>query len=56
MNDYRVYVGLHEMRMMRWMCGVTRREKIRNENIRWTTRVVQASETISEKRLKCSTV
>ena len=34
------------------MCGVTRRGKIRNEHIRVTTRVVQASKKITEKRLK----
>ena len=34
------------MRILRWMCGVTRRDKIRNE------RVVQASKKITEKRLK----
>ena len=43
---------VNEMRMLRWMCGVTRVDKIRNEHIRWTTRVVQASKKISDKRLK----
>ena len=45
------------MRMLIWMCGVTRKE-IRNEHIRGTTRVVRlywckASKKITEKRLKC---
>ena len=31
---------------------MTRRDKIRNEHIRGTTRVVQASKKITEKRLK----
>ena len=43
---------VNEMRMMRWTCGVTRRDTIRNEHIRGTTRVVQASKNITEKRLK----
>ena len=43
---------VNEMMMLTWMCGVTRRDKIRNEHIRETTRVVQASTKITEKRLK----
>ena len=35
------------MRMLRWMCG----DKIRNEHIRGTTRVAQASKKITERRL-----
>ena len=40
------------MRMLRWMCGVTRKDNIRNEHIRGTTKVVQASRKITERRLK----
>ena len=38
-------LAVNEMRMLRWMCGVTRGEKIRNEHIR----VVQGSKKITEK-------
>ena len=43
---------VNEMRMLRWMCGVTKRDKIRKEHI-IGTRVAQASKKITEKRLKC---
>ena len=42
---------VNEMRMLTWMCGVTRRDKILNEHIRGT-RLAQASKKITEKRLK----
>ena len=45
-------LDVNERMMLRWMCGVTRRNNIRNEHIRWTTRVVHASKKITENRLK----
>ena len=45
-------IEVNEMRMLRWMCGVTRKDKIRNKHIRGTTKVVQASRKITERRLK----
>ena len=44
-------IEVSEMRMLRWMSGVTRKDKIRNEHIRGTTRVAQASKKITERRL-----
>ena len=41
------------MRMLRWMCGVTHKDKIRNEHIRGTTIVTQASKKITERRSNC---
>ena len=41
-----------EMRMLRWMCGVTKLDKIRNERIRGTTKVGEITKRVRERRLK----
>ena len=41
-----------EMRMLRWMSGVTKLERIRNEKIRGTTKVGEISKKVQESRLK----
>ena len=41
-----------EMRMLRWMCGVTKLDKIRNERIRGTTKVEEITKKVQERRLK----
>ena len=41
-----------EMRMLRWMCGVTKLDKIRNERIRATTKVGEITRKVQEIRLK----
>ena len=40
------------MRILRWMRGVTKIDKIRNERIRGTTKVTEASKKLQEKRLQ----
>ena len=50
-EETRKRIEVTDMRMLRWMCGVTRNGKIRNEHIRGTTRVAQASKKISERIL-----
>ena len=40
------------MRMLRWMCGVTNLDKIRNERIRGTTKVGEITKKVQERRLK----
>ena len=42
-------IKVNEMRMLRCMCGVTRKDKIWNEHLRGTTRVAQASKQINER-------
>ena len=43
---------VEEMRMLRWMCGVTKLDKIRNERIRGTTKVGEITNKVQERRLK----
>ena len=42
-------IQVNDMRMLRWMYGVTRKDKVRNEHLRGTTRVAQASKKITER-------
>ena len=41
-----------EMRMLRWMIGFTKLDRIRNEVIRGTTKVGEISKKVQETRLK----
>ena len=40
------------MRMLRWMCGVTKLDKIRNEQIRGTTKVEEIAKKVQDRKLK----
>ena len=41
-----------EMRTLRWMSGVTKLDRIRNERIRGTTKLGEISKKLQESRLK----
>ncbi|XP_064080729.1 uncharacterized protein LOC135197642 [Macrobrachium nipponense] len=40
------------MRMLRWMSEVTKKDKIRNEHVRGTVKVTEASKKVQEARLR----
>ena len=41
-----------EVRMLRWMCGVTKLDNIRNERMGETTQVGEIAKKVRERRLK----
>ncbi|KAM1790899.1 hypothetical protein ACFX12_034922 [Malus domestica] len=45
-------MGVTEMRMLRWMCGHTRKDKIRNEDIRGKVGVAEIEGKLRENRLR----
>ena len=49
MDEKRLHVA--EMRMLRWMCGVTRMDKVRNEYIRGSLKVAPVTEKMKGNRL-----
>ena len=42
-----------EMKMLLWVCGVTKLDKVRNERIRWSTKVGEiVKKVLQERKLK----
>ena len=40
---------MNEMRMLRWMCGVTKKDNIRNEHVRASVKVTPVTKKITGK-------
>ena len=49
-NETRMNVT--EMRMLRWMCGASKEDRIRNENIRGSVKATELSKKMQEVRLR----
>ena len=45
-------LNVAEMKILRWLCGVTKLDRIRNEKIRGTAKVMEISKKINERRLR----
>ena len=44
---------VNEMRMLRWMCRITNKDKIRNEHVRGSVKLAPVTKNITYKRLTC---
>ena len=40
-------LDVNEMRMVRWTCGVTKKDEIRNENVRGSVKVAPVTKNIT---------
>ena len=52
-GQHKYKMGVAEIRMLRWMCGHKRKDKIRNEYIREWVGVALITEKLLKNRLRC---
>ncbi|XP_064087499.1 uncharacterized protein LOC135202174 [Macrobrachium nipponense] len=45
-------IDVTEMRMLRWQCGLTRKDKVRNKHVKGTLKIAKASNKVRESRLR----